>query len=632
MWFPPQPKEGTVMIKDAQVRKLRQLLGEGNPLYRAALRVGMDAKSARKYRHADRLPSESLTPRTWRTREDPFQDVWPQLRDLLELNPGLQAKTLFEDLQRRFPGRFPDIQLRTLQRKIKAWRATEGPAKEVFFDQIHRPGQLAASDFTHMNDLHVTLAGEPFDHMIYHFVLTYSNWETATVCFSESFESLSQGLQNALWELGGVPQMHRTDRLSAAVNNLGDRDLFQQRYRALLAHYGLKAQAINARKAHENGDAEQSHHRFKTAVDQALMLRGSRDFEDREDYERFLRELQAQRNSGRTERFGEDRSALGVLPARRVDAWRRCPARVTQGSTIRIGYNTYSVPSRLIGEKVDVHIKVECLEVWHGTVLVERLPRLRGRNQHEINYRHVIDWLVRKPGAFAGYRYQDAMFPTSRFRRTYDALLERSPGLRGQGLFADPRSGGQAIRDRGRCRAGPAPGVECTNHADRRRRPFGPRSGPAAGDGGHDHNGGFVDVRPITRDQGGHAINRPTDLHESLKDCLRDLHLPTIRDEYEAAAQRARQESLSYERYLLDLTERERETRRSKRIERLLRESRLFMEKSLSTLDLKRLPPKAAQQVRSLLEGGFVDRHENVSFSGTPALGKRMSRARSARN
>ena len=148
------------MIKDAQVRKLRQFLGEGHPLYRAALKVGMDAKSARKYRHADRLPSESLAPRTWRTREDPFQDVWPQLRDLLELNPGLQAKTLFENLQRRFPGRFPDIQLRTLQRKIKAWRATEGPAKEVFFDQIHRPGQLCASDFTHMNDLRVTLAGQ----------------------------------------------------------------------------------------------------------------------------------------------------------------------------------------------------------------------------------------------------------------------------------------------------------------------------------------------------------------------------------------------------------------------------------------------------------------------------------------
>jgi hypothetical protein len=221
--------------------------------------------------------------------------------------------------------------------------------------------------------------------------------------------------------------MHRTDRLSAAVNNLGDRDLFQQRYRALLAHYGLKAQAINARKAHENGDVEQSHHRFKTAVDQALMLRGSRDFEDQTDYERFLRKLLARRNSTRTERLAEERPGLRDLPARRIDAWSRCQVRVSQGSTIRIKFNTYSVPSRLIGELVDVHIKVESLEVWSGSVLVERLPRLRGRNKHAINYRHVIDWLVRKPGAFAGYRYQEAMFPTSRFRRAYDALQEQGP-------------------------------------------------------------------------------------------------------------------------------------------------------------------------------------------------------------
>lgn len=216
--------------------------------------------------------------------------------------------------------------------------------------------------------------------------------------------------------------MHRTDRLTAAVNNLGDRDLFHQRYRALLAHYGLRAQAINARKAHENRDAEQSHNRFKTAVDQALMLRGSRDFEDQTDYERFLRKLLAGRNSTRTERFGEDRSRLRNLPLRRIDAWSRCQVRVSQGSTIRIKYNTYSVSSRLTGEHVDVHIKVEFLEVWSGSVLVERLLRLRGRNKHAINYRHVIDWLVRKPGAFKDYRYLDAMFPTSRFRRADNTL------------------------------------------------------------------------------------------------------------------------------------------------------------------------------------------------------------------
>jgi hypothetical protein len=415
------------MKKDIQVLKLRQLLGEGMPLYRAAWKVGMDAKTAQKYRQSDRLPSQSFTPRIWRTRPDPFREVWPELCERLVLNPGLQAKTLFEDLQRRFPGRFPDSQLRTLQRKIKAWKAIEGPPKEVFFDQVHQPGQLGASDFTCMNDLHVTLAGQPFDHLVYHFVLTYSNWETGTVCFSESFESLSQGLQNALWELGGVPQMHRTDRLTAAVNNLGDRDQFQHRYRALLAHYGLKAQAINARKAHENGDAEQSHNRFKETIDQTLMLRNSRDFDDRAAYEWWLRQVFVQRNSGRTQRFAEERPLLNDLPSRRVDAWHRRSARVNQGSTIRVVTNIYSVPSRLIGEKVDVCIMAEWLEVWLGSVLVERLPRLRGRNKSLINYRHVIDWLVRKPGAFTAYRHQDALFPTSRFRRVYDALLEHCP-------------------------------------------------------------------------------------------------------------------------------------------------------------------------------------------------------------
>jgi len=420
------------MIKDAQVRRLRQLLGEGHPLYLAALKVGMDAKTARKYRHAQSLPSESFTPKTWRTREDPFQDVWSELRERLQLNPGLQAKTLFEDLQRRFPGQFQDGQLRTLQRKIKAWKAVEGPPREVFFEQIHTPGELCASDFTCMNELHVTLAGQPFDHLVYHFVLTYSNWETGTVCFSESFESLSQGFQNALWELGGVPQIHRTDRLTAAVNNLGDRDLFQQRYRALLTHYGLRPQAIQARKANQNGDAEQSHNRFKQAIDQVLMMRGSRDFDDRATYEQFLREVFTQRNSGRTTRFAEERPRLGDLPSRRVDAWHRRRVRVTQGSTIQVVTNTYSVPSRLIGEQVDVHVMAEWLEVWLGAVLVERVPRLRGRHKSSINYRHVIDWLVRKPGAFAAYRHQDAMFPTSRFRRVYDALLSQSPARAAQ--------------------------------------------------------------------------------------------------------------------------------------------------------------------------------------------------------
>src|SRR3954453_8690675 len=416
------------MVTDRLFRRLRNLIQTEDTLAQAADKAGVDEKTARKYRDSDTLPSQRRVPHTWRTREDPFQDVWTELVEQLRLNPGLQAKTLFDDLQRRHPGRFPDVQLRCLQRRIKQWRALEGPPKEVFFAQDHEPGRLAESDFTHMGTLGVTIAGEPFHHLVYHFVLTYSNWEAGTVCFSESFESLSEGLQNALWELGGVPRRHRTDRLTAAVNSDPESEMFTRRYQGLLAHYRLEVQAIQPRHANENGDVEQSHHRFKQAVDQALMLRGSRDFASRGDYQLFLKRLMAGRNAHRKERFTQEFATLSPLPARRLEMARRLKARVDSGSTIHVGGNTYSLPNRLIGEQVDIHIGAEALEVWHGARKLDTLPRLRGRGQHRVEYRHVIDWLVRKPGAFEQYRYRDSMFPTSRFRMAYDLLKGRRPG------------------------------------------------------------------------------------------------------------------------------------------------------------------------------------------------------------
>ena len=232
-------------------------------------------------------PQEVRVEHVWRTREDPFDDVWAGVEEKLRINPGLEAKTLFEDLQRRYPGRFGDGQLRTLQRRVKIWRALEGPPREVFFPQVHKPGELCQSDFTSMNSLGVTIQRQPFEHLLYHFVLTYSNWETGTICFSESFESLSEGLQNALWELGGVPEGHRTDRLSAAVQKPDQPEEFTQRYRALLGHYGLQGHKTQAESPNENGDVEQRHYRFKKAVEQSLMLRGSCDFASRQDYAVF---------------------------------------------------------------------------------------------------------------------------------------------------------------------------------------------------------------------------------------------------------------------------------------------------------------------------------------------------------
>jgi hypothetical protein len=413
------------MVTDQQVRRHRKLMKSEKTLANAAAKAGMDEKTARKYRDLGKLPSEVKVEHNWRTRADPFARVWEEVRAKLALNPGLEAKTLFEYLQRRYPGRFSDGQLRTLQRRVKAWRALEGPPKEVFFAQEHRPGELGQSDFTHMRDLGVTIQGVPFEHLIYHFVLPYSNWETGTICFSESFESLSQGLQNALWELGGVPQAHQTDRLSTAVHKTGHPQEFTRRYTALLRHYGMGGRKIQAGEPHENGDVEQAHFRFKKALDQALMLRGSRDFASREAYQAFLGKLFKQLNAGRRERLLEELERLKRLPPSRLEACKRMRVRVRRGSTIRVAGNVYSVDSRLIGEQVNVRLYAEHLEVWYAQRRLESIPRLRGEGKHHIQYRHIIDWLVRKPGAFEQYRYRADLFPTSRFRMAYDALQGR---------------------------------------------------------------------------------------------------------------------------------------------------------------------------------------------------------------
>ena len=412
------------MVTDRQVKRLWQALALGKTLAQAADKADMDEKTARKYRRLGKLPSEIAPQRTWRTRNDPFAEVWPEVHEQLADASGLEAKTLFAWLQGKYPGKFDDSQLRSFQRGVKRWRATAGAAKEVFFGQVHHPGRLCASDFTHMKSLAVTIGGQPFDHLVYHFVLTYSNWESVTICFSESFESLSEGLQNAVWQLGGVPERHRTDRMSLAVNNASNAKEFTERYTGLLGYYGVAMEKIQPEEPNENGDAEQSHRRFKEAVEQALLLRGSRDFESREAYGRFLDELVAARNAGRRKRLDEELPRLRRLPERRRESYKRIVVRVDRGSLIHVDRNTYSVPSRLIGERVEARLYVEHVEVWYAQQEVERFPRLRGRKRHAVNYRHIIDWLVRKPGAFENYVYREELFPTSRFRMAYDALRE----------------------------------------------------------------------------------------------------------------------------------------------------------------------------------------------------------------
>ena len=415
------------MKKDAEVHLLLHQRQKGRTQVQAAARAGMSERTARKYEQAGALPSQLKQPRTHRTRPDPFADDWAWIVGQLERDAALQAKTLFDLLCARHPGQYQAGQLRTLQRHIQQWRALQGPAQEVYFEQVHTPGRLAQSDFTHMSGLGVTLGGLPFPHLVYHLVLTYSNVEAISVCFAESFEALAEGLERCLWQLGGVPAQHRTDQLTAAVHHLdaAGRHDFTVRYQALMAHYGLQPTTNTAGEAHQNGDVEQAHHRFKIAVDQTLRVRGSRDFADRASYQRFLHELVRQRNLTRQQRFAVEQPALRPLPATPLAPCREVRVTVSRFSTIHLLNNTYSVPARLIGMTLTVRLRSETVEAYVGTQRVCTLPRLPGRQQHQIQYQHVIWSLVRKPGAFAAYRYRDDLFPTLAFRRAYDALVER---------------------------------------------------------------------------------------------------------------------------------------------------------------------------------------------------------------
>ena len=415
------------MVTKRQVEKMRKAIAEGQPQHAAAACGGMSERTAWKYARDWRWPEELRKRREGRTRRDPFATVWEEARALLERAHGLEAKTVFAELVRRHPGVFTEGQLRTLQRRVKEWRATAGPRKEVMFAQEHRPGELGAYDFTCMNELMVTLRGVHYKHDVFHFVLTYSNWEWARRCHGETFENVSEGLQGALWELGGVPGAVRSDNLTAAVQTIGREKKFQARYAGLLRHCGMRGSAINAGKANENGDAESSHHQFKSAMEQALLLRGSRAFESEGEYEEFMQDLVARKNSAREAKVKEERALLGVLPARRLEACRVARVRVGAGSTISVERNVYSVDSRLIREHVETRTYAERIEVWYGQKKLEEMPRLLGRGGHRIEYRHIIDWLMRKPGAFAAYRYRDDLFPGTCFRMAYDQFRREQP-------------------------------------------------------------------------------------------------------------------------------------------------------------------------------------------------------------
>lgn len=408
----------------------------------AAMKAGMDRKTARKYVKAGKLPSELQKARTWRTRADPFEEHWPDLERQLVAAPELQAKTLLEDLMMRYPGQYEEGQLRTLQRRVRRWRATAGPEREVMLGQRHRPGEAAQSDFTWASKLGVTVAGERFVHMLYVFVLPFSNWTWATVCRSESMAALRRGLQRALFQLGRVTQWHQTDNSTAATHRLptrkqavdadsGRKRTFNEDYLALMRHFGMRPRTTAVGAKEQNGDVEARNGALKRRLEQALLLRGSRDFENVEQWQRFIDEVNRKANKGRSRRVTEELAEMRELNVSKLPEYEVLSSVVSEWSTIRVKHNGYSVPSRLIGHELKIHLYEERLEAYLGNDLQLTCERLRGRGGHRIDYRHVIWSLVRKPGGFARYVYREEMFPSPIFRRAYDALQTPHRGTRG---------------------------------------------------------------------------------------------------------------------------------------------------------------------------------------------------------
>src|SRR5579885_1975928 len=425
---------------DAQVRKLMEEMSKHGKKGLAAMKAGMDRKTARKYVEAGKLPSEMRAPRDWRTRDDPFAEDWPEVEAMLRDTPELEAKTVFWLLCERYPGRHEPGQLRTLQRRIRRWRAESGPDKEVVLAQVHRPGEAGQTDFTSAAELGVTIAGQLFAHLLCVFVLPYSNWQWATVCLSESIAALRKGIQRALFQLGRVPRYHQTDNSTAATHRIPDgkrvvvengRRPFNDDYLAIMRHFGMTPRTTEVGAKEQNGDVESGNGALKRRLEQALLVRGSRDFDNVEAWQAFIDDVVRKANKARGQRVAEDIEAMRELAVTKLPEYVEQPAQVSEWSTIRVKENAYSVPSRLIGEVLRVRIYEDRIEAYHGGARQLACERLRGRKQKRIDYRHVIWSLVRKPGAFARYVYREEMFPSPVFRRAYDAIQAAQPGTKG---------------------------------------------------------------------------------------------------------------------------------------------------------------------------------------------------------
>lgn len=408
------------------------MLRQTQPVPVAAAKAGLSQATGYRLQADPILPSQKKALRS-RRRPDPLSDIFDtEVLPLLKSSPGLRPVAIFEELLRRYPDLSAGIR-RTLERRIRAWRAKHGPEQEVIFRQTHVPGKMGLSDFTDMNKHGVSVAGLPLEHRLYHFRLAYSGFEHAHVVLGgESYVALAEGLQNALWSLGGVPAEHRTDSLSAAFKNMeqSTQEDLTDRMDALCNHYGMTPSRNTKGVAHENGAIEGPHGHLKRAIADALIMRGSHDFEDLEAYRRFIDEVVGRINARNAKRIDVERASLSPLPARRTTDCEEVTVRVTSSGGFLLRKVFYTVPSRLIGHQLRVRIYDDRLDLLLGATFLVTLPRARvtrhGPHRHVVNYHHVIHSLRKKPMALMGLVYRDQLFPRQAFRDMFAVMLERA--------------------------------------------------------------------------------------------------------------------------------------------------------------------------------------------------------------
>jgi hypothetical protein len=405
-----------------------------DPIVAAAAKASISLATAYRIEADPRLPSQKKAPRE-RRRPDPLAEIFDaEIVPMLMAAPDLRAIAIFEEMTRRHPELGGGVR-RTLERRIRTWRAIHGAEREVIFRQVHEPGRLGLSDFTGMDDAGITIQGQAFDHRLYHFRLAYSGFEHAHVVLGgESFVALAEGLQNALWSLGGAPREHRTDSLSAAFRNLDAcaRIDLTRRYEELCSHYGMRPTRNNTGVAHENGAIEGPHGHLKRAIKDALLMRGSSEFGELANYRRFIDEIVSRRNARNGKRIDIERPELQPLPGRRTSDCEEVSVRVASSGGFTLRKVFYTVPSRLIGHRLRVRLFDDRLDIFIGGTLLMTLPRGRacpktGKHDQVVDYRHVIHSLRRKPMALLSLVYRNQLFPREAYQRTFDALLARLP-------------------------------------------------------------------------------------------------------------------------------------------------------------------------------------------------------------